>query len=190
MSEHRIKEKYGIKLPVTTITLVWGRWARIFDQLVVCEFISEALNGATTDERGEHPTLAGYYLDHTCANLVFRLDEGTVHEILERFRLILEDIVKRGIEGLKKTRMMQSERDQLMEIDLFPRRLFEIKEFWDDHLIRLITGQQINLPYDDPKLDRLKNRISDYRFCSAPDYAGAIGPVVIKQLKREKHNLV
>jgi len=57
--------------------------------------------------------------------------------------------------------------------------LFEKHPFLDDNIKRLIIGEPITLPYYNPKLARLKDKIANTNFCSTIDYSGAVGPVIV-----------
>jgi len=59
--------------------------------------------------------------------------------------------------------------------------LFVRRPFSDPYLLSLITGHEVDLPYYDPQLERLKDRIKAERFCSAVDYSGGKGPVVLPE---------
>lgn len=58
-------------------------------------------------------------------------------------------------------------------------QLFTKYPFYNDHLRSLITGKQVELPYYDPNLARLKAYIHSQNYCSALDYAGGKSPVIV-----------
>ena len=58
-------------------------------------------------------------------------------------------------------------------------QLFKKYPFYNEYIKKLITGQKIKLPYYDPHVTKLEDQIRDYNFCSAIDYSGAKGPVVV-----------
>ncbi len=58
--------------------------------------------------------------------------------------------------------------------------LFIQYPLYNPYIIKLITGKKIILPYNNPHVTRLEKRIHDYNYCSAIDYSGAIGPVIVQ----------
>ncbi|SJZ87319.1 hypothetical protein [Sediminibacterium ginsengisoli] len=66
---------------------------------------------------------------------------------------------------------------------------FERHPLTDQHLIQLITGGKATLPYNDPHIAEIKESIRSARFCSALDYAGGQGPVLVKLIKHNKESL-
>jgi hypothetical protein len=61
--------------------------------------------------------------------------------------------------------------------------LFELYPLKNNHLIQLITGKKVELPYFDRELENLKFMIAHHTFCSAIDYSGALGPVDVTLLE-------
>ncbi len=60
------------------------------------------------------------------------------------------------------------------------KELFIQYPLYNQYIIKLITGKKIILPYKNPHVTRLEKMIHDYNYCSAIDYSGAIGPVIVQ----------
>jgi hypothetical protein len=60
--------------------------------------------------------------------------------------------------------------------------LFEEYNFDDDMLVALLAGKKNEQTYYEGQLQQLKTWLNSCDFCSVHDYAGAVGPVVLKDL--------
>lgn len=67
-------------------------------------------------------------------------------------------------------------------LKMFYQRPFKKHQLINDALIKLITGQKVTSVYENLKLAQLKENISHTNYCSAIDYLGGEGPVVIELL--------
>lgn len=72
--------------------------------------------------------------------------------------------------------------DELTDTGRPLMHLIETSPFSNYLLVQLITGARVELGYYSPQLAMLKDSIHNYPFCSAIDYAGAKGPVLITKL--------
>jgi hypothetical protein len=62
------------------------------------------------------------------------------------------------------------------------KHLFCRQYLVNDYMTMLLTGRTVDLPYYNPHLTILKDKIRKSDFCSAIDYSGGEGPVVITRL--------
>jgi hypothetical protein len=58
-------------------------------------------------------------------------------------------------------------------------KLFTRYLFYNEHIRSLILGKEVKLDYYDPNLARLKGYIHNHSYCSAFDYAGGKGPIIV-----------
>ncbi|MBI3134473.1 MAG: hypothetical protein HYZ14_07320 [Bacteroidetes bacterium] len=176
-------KRYGIPVPVTAITLIFGGWKNLFTAERFKILIATCLNYSVTDKKGEHSVLSGYQISTSKLHLVFRLEEAAAKKHLLIFREKLERELRHEIDQLKNTAKAEDQKTLLMKIDLFPHRFFDEQNLIDGQLIRLLTGQPVELPYYSPQLERLKRDVFSSRFCSTIDYTGATGPVCVTLVK-------
>ena len=98
-------------------------------------------------------------------------------EVLEEFSNHVASKIRSYQEMIN---LYNANEDMVMELS---RKLFKTYPFFNPYIKKLITGEPISLGYYNPHLARLEANIEHYNFCSAKDYKGIEGPVVI-EIKR------
>ncbi|WP_158992510.1 hypothetical protein [Mucilaginibacter sp. L196] len=148
------------------ITLTMGKWREGFTQEQRKLIIAEALNYCTYNHG---LNIAGYLINNTRLHLVLKINKADIHRMLNLFY----DSVGREVSKYRST-------IKHIDFETAEKQLFIRHSTVNDSLVRLITGKQVDLGYYDPQLARLKDNINSSDFCSAIDYTGAIGPVIVK----------
>jgi hypothetical protein len=169
------EKKHPEKEPHVSMTLQLCDWKNEFTERQYKVLIAEALNYCVYKEGMK---IAGYLITKRRLCLVLISGPSHVNELLQIFYKRLRKEIQHAhhrknipAEALEKTEAIAAEKHP----QLFIR--YPLQNYM---LIRLITGQSVNLPYYSPHLARLKDRIAHCDFCSAMDYTGAEGPVVVK----------
>jgi hypothetical protein len=156
-----------------SITLTMTNWRERFTPEQRKIIIADALNDCTYNHG---LNITGYLISNTRLHLVLKLSLADIPKMLSLFH----ESVKRE---LSKHPIKANEDDN--EFTRTDKHLFIIHDTVNDYLIRLITGKKIELGYYDPQLARLKDNINSSAFCSAIDYSGAMGPVIVKMFKTQ-----
>lgn len=166
--------------PVLPFVLRPGDWASSMKLIDYKVLIAEALN-ATVDEDGDYrDTLVGYFITDKSLYLVWRVAEKKVERLFHFFYDRVRDNIRRHFAETKHTALKNLLHEEQMSREELFDGLFRRSVLHDEHLVRLITGRKVELPYSDPYLDRLRAEIHNHPFCSALDYEGAIGPVHVR----------
>jgi hypothetical protein len=179
----QVKNKSDAEPSIQAISLIIGAWKGLFPEEQNKIIIAEALNYYSCSEG---LIIIGYLITNRRVCLVLETDKGNMDKMLTLF-----------YEGLK--RAVQQYHDRLIALDMRTYNskgeikkeglfasMFVQRPLVNDYLIRLITGREVNLPYYNPHLARLKDRLHNYNFCSVIDYSGAKGPVIVKLLEKEE----
>jgi hypothetical protein len=166
---------------IHAITLTIGAWKELFpgDQNNI--IIADALNYCTCNDG---LTIAGYLITNRRVFLVLEISSAYIESMLVLFYERVRKEIKKKQNVIKGQSWRYESEGQTKTDELFVN-LFKQYPLVNDHLIRLITGRSVNLLYYSPHLARLKDRIHNYNFCSALDYSGAKGPVIVKLLDSE-----
>lgn len=163
---------------VVSMTLITCRWKKEFTVHECKVMIAEALNYCVYHH---HMKIAGYLITGRRLCLVLQIDPQQADEMLRHF---YKELRKEILLRLQRRSRIEEQLQQLTEAESEKYSPLFIKIPLQNYmLLRLITGRRMELPYYSPYLARLENRISHENFCSAVDYTGAKGPVVVKLLK-------
>jgi len=154
-----------------------GKWRHAFDKYQYKTMVAVALN-ACTDQATEDfwVKIAGYLITEKKLVIVWRIAKGEPERIFHFFETRLRAEIRKMKKYMEEYR---GEKSLVPEIDIH-ERLFEIPLLYQNRLVKLITGQQVKLPYYDPQLARLKTYLHRENFCSVLDYTGAKGPVIVE----------
>ncbi len=128
--------------------------------------IAESLN-STVVETGI--PIKGYLITNWRIYIILDVDEDRKAEFLHCFEEHVSHHLKPG------DRLKKDEGNSY-------RKLFLVLPFFDDDMMKLLTGKKVELEYYSPYLARLKDFLNTYNYCSVPDYSGSIGPVFVNQL--------
>ncbi len=184
--KHQVKEPEKHELQpyerhLHAVTLVAGDWRRLFTEMEFKLLIAEALN---TCSHIMGMRIAGYLITRRRICLVLKVHRKYLKMILERFQYVLFEIVIAACERRKRERFNSCG----PEHEIVLAHLFRPFHLYNEHLILLLTGRKIKIPYYDHRLERMQAKLHNYPFCSVPDYVGAEGPVAIFKLERVGSN--
>jgi len=173
------ERKPAKKEQIISIGLIICDWKNEFTEHQCKVMIAEALNHCVYNDELK---IAGYLITQRRVCLVLEAAPDQVNHLLQAF-----------YKQLRKEIHQHTHRIRNLETDLHKEEetsgaekhttLFIRSPLQNYMLIRLITGRPVTLPYYSPHLERLKEKVNHYNFCSAIDYSGAKGPVVVKVLK-------
>lgn len=159
-----------------------GHWKRDFTEQECMLLVAEALNQCTYHYYEEFD-VTGYLLTGRRLFLVLDKNGPSLQDLLNRFY----DQLQKDIQAFQQKAMpmhhdVKKERHSVDQ----PWQLFTAHAFINPNLFKLITGQKVVEHYYDPHLERMKDYIHNYNFCSALDYEGGISPVIVKLLHHQK----
>lgn len=163
------------------IELKLGNWKKHFDFNYRSTVIVMALNHFIK----EHELVVnGYLITTKSLFLIVKTEKKSIDELVEKIELHIAFLLKKY--DNKFTNSISKD-DFLIEMEnilyTVHQPLFKLKMIKSNYLIKLITGQKIDIPYYDPELEYLKLLIKNHPFCSSIDYSGALGPVEIVLLE-------
>ncbi len=173
------KNKLVDESSIHAISLIIGAWKRQFTDEQNKVIIAEALNYYTYREG---LTIVGYLITNRRICLVLETDKGDMENMLVMLYEGLKRAVQQYHDRLRNLGLTTYDNKQQEEKNELFTDMFIQRPLVNDYLIRLITGRHVDLPYYNPHLARLKDRLHNYNFCSAIDYSGARGPVIVKLL--------
>jgi hypothetical protein len=163
----------GKESPVCSALLIMGSWKNSFTDIQSNIIIAEALNTCNYDKVFK---LSGYMISQKRVFLVLKLQQDDLHSKMLMFNQHLLAEIRKQLVFIS-SQVPEMTAQDLLQPDL--KKLFRQYILKDQSLIRLLTGERVELPYYDPKLERLKHQVNSNPFCSVIDYSGAKGPVVI-----------
>ena len=170
-------------LSVQPVFLIVGTWKKLFKADEIRLIIAEALNYCVCFEK---MNIAGYLITDRRVCLVLEIDKTEPDYALDLF---YEKVKKEIKYRLEKRKHFEQHNDKA-ELNEYLKFLFTRYKPNSDFLVKLITGRKVELPYHNAHLERLKEKIHDYDFCSAVDYSGGVGPVMVKLIKDESRFLL
>lgn len=162
------------------IELRIGNWSKKFDLNYVNTLIAMTLNHCTKDKDF---IINGYLMTSKTIYLIVKTNEKTFDNLLNKIEIhihLLLKIHKKEIQKIHENDFMADDDDSAFYIIRKP--LFKLYPLKTEHLVKLITGKKVLLPYYNRELEDLKLLIRNHPFCSAIDYSGAIGPVDVTVL--------
>jgi len=184
MKKNETIKKVAVAAPqlhILKVTLKIGSWKKYFDSIYVNTIIAMALNDF--DDKIFF-YINGYLITSHNLYLVVQTTEVKKDEMVSKIETKIIQLLKAN------PQKRQESRDEISLISddeslFYPVRkpLFKILPLENDHLIKLITGKKVKLPYYDQNLENLKKMIHNHPFCSAIHYLGGIGPVEVTLLK-------
>ncbi len=119
--------------------------------------------------------IKGYLLTKRRLFLVFENTNEESRIILEAFN---EFLLAEIFDYLRSLPRHQRELIFDLEDD---EELFHEHRFINPTIKKIIIGEEIELPYYDPHVEKIEKEIKNYNYCSAIDYSGARGPVVVRK---------
>jgi hypothetical protein len=170
------------RLSIHTVFLLIGPWKKLFPHQQCGIIIAQALNNCACTGA---MNIAGYLITKRRVCLVLEIDKEDINRTLMMFYDCVKKEIHQYREWIRSMEVTTNDKSKLITIDESTANLFTRYPLVNDQLVKLITGRQVNLRYYDPHLERLKDRLHNYNFCSAKDYSGAQGPVIVKLLSRD-----
>ena len=120
--------------------------------------------------------IIGYLLMNRCLFLIGYSTHLHIEKALEKFYFQVALEIQRY--HSEQYKIYQQENVPFLKTGSY-EHLFKKYEFRDYYIKNLILGREVEIPYYDPRLARLKDYIHDYNYCSALDYAGGKSPVFV-----------
>jgi hypothetical protein len=163
------------------IELRIGAWKNHFDFNYANTIIAMALNHCTKDKDF---FVNGYLITSQSLYLVAKTEKKAIDTILNKMEQHINLLLQIHNQKLKNNKYETNfivDDENIFYVIHEP--LFELYPFKNNHLIQLITGKKVALPYFDRELENLKFMVRHHSFCSAIDYSGAIGPVDVTLLE-------
>jgi len=172
-----IETQLGGHHSANPVFLKMGAWRHLFSEHQRKIIIAEALNTGINDEK---LSIAGYLITEWSVCLVFMAPKKQLHKTLSFFyEYVKKEIAKYHNEVEGPGLRIYNADDPFITI-MKPDGLFEPYTEGSDYLVRLITGRAVKQLYYDPHVARLREIVNNEHFCSAIDYSGAMGPVMVK----------
>ena len=166
------------------VSLRIGAWRELFNDQAGMMIISDALNECVVNNIF---TLAGYLITARRVFLVIYPKGPDAESMLFAFYDTVRRAVRHHADGSKYAGQQTSQQRDRMLMDELLKHPFHRQYCINDHLERLVTGRRVNLPYHSPHLDVLKDKVRRAVFCSAIEYRGGEGPVIIEKLRKILH---
>jgi len=117
--------------------------------------------------------LVGYLITSRRLFIIGASENTPFQEILYYFYRCVET-------GIAEYKKMINDYDDAYHLEHHVHhKLFTPYPFLNDYIRALITGKEVHIGYYDPYLERLKHYIHNHNYCSALDYSGAKGPVIV-----------
>lgn len=157
-----------------------GNWRKHFDSNYINTIIAMTLNHCTKDKEF---IINGYLITSKSIYLIVQTNEKTFDTLLNKIEKHVHLLVKthkKGIQNNYENDFIEYEEDSTFYT--IGKPLFKLYLLKNEHLVQLITGKKVLLPYFNPELEDLKLMILHHPFCSAIDYSGALGPVDVTLL--------
>lgn len=153
-----------------------GDWKKYIPEQQAKIFIAEALSYCVVHEE---IIIKGYLITNKKVALIFICEDEYVHSFL----FTLNGQVKKSVHNyLQKEKRKVHHKKEDLKTDELLHDIFHEEQLINDWIIKLIKGQEVKLPYNNPHLNRLKRYIESSNFCSSVDYSGAVGPVKMNKL--------
>jgi hypothetical protein len=165
---------------IAIVYLIIGPWKNLFPDEQNKILIAKALNACTNYGR---MNIGGYLVTQRLICLVLDIDGEDIEAALYMFYDVVRKEVKQYDEWLKSPKEAGAGSREPVDVKGLLANMFTRYYPINEYLPELITGRTVNLPFYNPRLVRLKDLIRNYNYCSAIDYAGAIGPVKIKRIE-------
>jgi hypothetical protein len=169
---------------IHSYTLKIGAWRQLFAPEECKLIMAEAMN-ATLNSGEFRLALTGYLFTDYRACIILQTEHRKIRLFFDMFYDCIRSGIRHHVDKISKPGMKKKLLEELNSHDDLFENLFREHPLKDEHLIALITGRSVELPYSDPQLERLKEKIRNHRYCSAVDYLGAQSPVNVRLLKPE-----
>lgn len=147
------------------VKLIAKKWRSLLSENSYKLIIVEALNYCV--HNGDLH-LRGYLITSDSVYIIARQSEDEINCVLDEF---YKQVMHKLHKYFKNTNI------PVVGLVQEKNLVFLRVTFNPGMLSRLLLGHQVNLPYFSPKLEFLKDKINNYRYCSTNSYQGALGLV-------------
>ncbi|MHC0447936.1 hypothetical protein ACWA1F_21190 [Flavobacterium sp. 3-218] len=169
------------KLHCHEVKLKIGNWKKHFDLNYVNTIIAMALNYCS---KNNAVFINGYLITSQNLYLAIQTNEKHIDTTVNKIEAQIIILLKNNRQKLKENRGEVSFITDDENLFYAARKpLFKILPLENDHLVKLLTGKKVTLPYFDRDLESLKVMIHNHAFCSAINYLGGVGPVEVTPLR-------
>ncbi len=180
-----IKQHHGTDQPISVFSLKIGNWKNLFHEEEYKLMIAKSLNYCVFNkEPRRHDEfemqIAGYHINAYEVCLVIKINPAHLHKMLKFFYTMIRDEIRLGLDN-PASWLVKKKRSELSMTEILYTDLFE-KCPANYLLVKLITGQEVDLGYYNPRLSLMKKRLHDDNYSSVMDYAGAVGPVQVTKM--------
>ncbi|NQY07936.1 MAG: hypothetical protein HRT71_00265 [Flavobacteriales bacterium] len=153
-----------------------GAWNQLISEEETKQVISVALNYCTSENQN---SIIGYLITTDVLYLIIDGDEDVLNAFLPIFHQQIDAGIKGRLSEPEHSAASLAEWEAQDQTEKY-KNLFTQVRFRDPFLIQLITGHNVTLPYHSATLESLKAEVKQYHYCSAIDYAGPQGPVLVQ----------
>jgi lysozyme len=179
VTESLLNAKIDTRAFIHSVSLLIGPWKKLFEEHQYKNMIARALNNCTCDGVLK---IVGYLITKTRVCLVLEIEKTDINNALMLFYDSVGREIRQYREQVQVADITTNDKRKIITIDESHSNLFTRYPLVNDHLVKLITGRRVELSYYDPHLASLKDKLRNSDFCSARDYSGAEGPVIVKLL--------
>ena len=192
-ADHRTKEhsQHATKAVYVT-SFVFGEWKRKIPVNKRAIIIAKSINYFTGHKKFKVDIL-GYLITRRRVCLILETKRYDIKDVFDEFKKNAAEEIKRYLQY----NWYHRTDDDFDDKDLKHLRLnpFRQEAFYNDTIVRLMTGRKPDIKYYSPHIEKLKDMIHNYDFSSALNYSGALCAVDIgkkpesfwtKNLKRTK----
>ncbi|HEX8014944.1 MAG TPA: hypothetical protein VF465_06910 [Flavobacterium sp.] len=156
-----------------------GDWEKYFNLKYVNTLIAMALNQCI---KNDELIINGYLITDKILYLVVKSNEKKFDSILKKLENHIHFLLEIHKKESQNIDNYNFETDNESAYYHIRKPFFKFHPLNNEYLVPLITGKKVTLPYFDRKLEYLKMIIQNNPFCSAIDYSGALGPVIVTLL--------
>jgi hypothetical protein len=162
--------------PIFAYTLKIGVWKKLFHPAYYKTLIANSLSEIVRKDEFKD-TIAGYLISERRLCLILRINHLKVRKMLDLLYTKVSALIIKCLETIDRAHLKVLMAELNISIQDFSENIFKENKLRNDRLLRLLTGRSVELPYYDPQLQRLKNRLDNYPFSSLPNYHGGVSPV-------------
>lgn len=171
------------------LVLRLGAWVNAFPGNEYKWMAAQALNACVHLPEGGSPAsfhteITGYLFWQKEIYLVLHTRKKDLPHLLHFFSGVLKMELIAGLNRVISLTGNTAAKRALKRLNTEPVRLYRQHAFTNYRLVEMITGKEVTGPYDTPAFKRLYEMVHGNPFCSAIDYQGGKGPVIVEQKPR------
>ncbi len=170
------KPRGGKHFGVYCTELHIGTWKKKFSSQQRTIMIVSGLN-KLTDRHKEKCHILGYLITNRRVCLIVEIERNNMERVLEDFNSFIAKEIHLALHENSDVYVMDA-LDGISEGKLMGA-LFTAYPFYNNDLMRLLTGRVPNYDYYNPHLEKMRDHLRNYNFSSALDYTGAKSTVKV-----------